>query len=122
MTRLGLRLGLLLALASNAPVISARAQGAAKPQQPPATQAQPRTVTCTVDVSPKTLSAPLGDALGRSLWDLFAREINAVPDPSTPFVSVALIAVGALVVANLVAAVPGRIAARTHTAHAFRTE
>ena len=63
MTRLGLRLGLLLALASNAPVISARAQGAAKPQQPPATQAQPRTVTCTVDVSPKTLSAPLGDAL-----------------------------------------------------------
>jgi FtsX-like permease family/MacB-like periplasmic core domain len=66
--------------------------------------------------------APLGVALGRSLWDLFAREINAVPDPSAPFVSVALIAVGALAVANLVAAVPGRIAARTHTAHAFRTE
>jgi hypothetical protein len=66
--------------------------------------------------------APLGVALGRSLWDLFAREINAVPDPSTPFASVALIAVGALVVANVVAAVPGRIAARTHTAHAFRTE
>ena len=68
------------------------------------------------------VGAPLGVALGRSLWDLFAREINAVPDPSAPFVSVVLIAVGALVVANLVAAVPGRIAARTPTAHAFRTE
>jgi len=68
------------------------------------------------------VGAPLGVALGRSLWDLFAREINAVPEPSAPFVSVLLIAVGALVVANLVAAVPGRIAARTPTAHAFRTE
>ncbi len=68
------------------------------------------------------VGAPLGVALGRSLWDLFAREINAVPDPSAPFVSVVLIAVGALVVANLVAAVPGRIAARTPTAHAFRSE
>lgn len=66
--------------------------------------------------------APLGVALGRLLWDLFAREINAVPDPSAPFVSVVLIAVGVLVVADLVAAVPGRIAARTPTAHAFRTE
>jgi hypothetical protein len=68
------------------------------------------------------VGAPLGVALGRSLWDLFARDINAVPDPSAPFVSVVLIAVGALVLANLVAAVPGRIAARTPTAHAFRTD
>jgi tetratricopeptide (TPR) repeat protein len=63
MTRLGLWIGLLLALASIAPAISARAQDAAKPQPPPATQAQPRTVTCTVDVSAKTLSAPIADAL-----------------------------------------------------------
>ena len=63
MTRLGLRFGLLLALASSVATISARAQDAAKPQQPPATQAQPRTVTCTVDVSPKALSVPIADAL-----------------------------------------------------------
>ena len=41
------------------------------------------------------VGAPLGVALGRSLWDLFAWQINAVPDPSSPFVSVVLIAVGA---------------------------
>jgi hypothetical protein len=68
------------------------------------------------------VGVPLGVALGRSLWDLFAREIDAVPDPSTPVFSVVVIAVGALVLANLVAAVPGRIAARTPTALAFRAE
>jgi len=46
---------------------SAPAQDAAKPQPPAAaqtpTQTQAQTVTCTVDTSPKTLSAPLADAL-----------------------------------------------------------
>src|SRR5271170_2258935 len=46
---------------------SASAQDAAKPQPPAAaqtpTQTQAQTVTCTVDTSPKTLSAPLADAL-----------------------------------------------------------
>jgi tetratricopeptide (TPR) repeat protein len=63
MTRLGLRVGFLLALASSAPTISARAQDVAKPQQPAAAQNQTKTVTCTVDVSPKTLSLPIADAL-----------------------------------------------------------
>jgi hypothetical protein len=68
------------------------------------------------------VGVPLGIALGRHLWDLFAREINAVPDPSVPVVSVVLVAIGALVLANLVAAVPGRIAARTQTALLLQTE
>jgi hypothetical protein len=68
------------------------------------------------------VGVPLGIALGRSLWDLFAREIDVVPDPSTPVLSVVVIAIGALVLANLVAGVPGRIAARTPTALAFRAE
>jgi hypothetical protein len=66
--------------------------------------------------------APLGVALGRFLWDLFAREINAVPDPSVPVLSVVLVAVGALVLANLVAAVPGRIAASTPAGLALKAE
>jgi ABC-type lipoprotein release transport system permease subunit len=65
---------------------------------------------------------PLGIALGRSLWDLFAREIDAAARPSVPVLSVVVIGIGALVLANLVAAIPGRIAARTPTALAFRTE
>jgi hypothetical protein len=39
-----------------------------------------------------------------------------------PTTSILLIAVGALVLANLVAAIPGRIAARTPTALILRAE
>jgi hypothetical protein len=60
--------------------------------------------------------------LGRVLWTLFAGEIHAVPAPSVPALPIALIAVGALVLANVVAAVPGQIAARTPTALLLRAE
>jgi hypothetical protein len=65
---------------------------------------------------------PLGIALGRVLWQLFARGINAVPDPVIPWGSVLLIGLAAIVLANIVAAVPGRIAARTPTAQLLRSE
>ena len=58
---------------------------------------------------------PTGIILGRALWDLFAREIYAVPEPTVPALTIALIGIGALVLANLVAAIPGRRAARTQT-------
>jgi hypothetical protein len=65
---------------------------------------------------------PLGIALGRALWDLFAHDINAVPAPSVPVGQVVLIAVGALLLANVIAAIPGRLAARTPTALVLRSE
>ena len=65
---------------------------------------------------------PVGIAIGRALWDLFAHEINAVPAPVIPAVPVTLVGLGALVLANVVAAVPGRIAARTPPALLLRTE
>jgi len=68
------------------------------------------------------IGVPVGIALGRWLWDLFARAIFAVPDPTVPVLQVVLVAVGAVVLANLVAAVPGRMAARTRTALLLRTE
>jgi predicted lysophospholipase L1 biosynthesis ABC-type transport system permease subunit len=68
------------------------------------------------------VGVPLGIVLGRILWDLFANEINVVPDSSVPVVFVLLIALGALVLANLVAALPGRIAARTPTPLLLRAE
>jgi hypothetical protein len=68
------------------------------------------------------LGVPLGIAIGRWLWDLFAQEINAVPAPVVPVFQVVLIALGALVLANVVAAVPGRLAARTPTAFVLRAE
>jgi hypothetical protein len=68
------------------------------------------------------VGVPVGIALGRWLWDLFARGINAVPEPTVPLAEIALVAAAALVLANLVAAVPGRVAARTPTALVLRTE
>ena len=56
---------------------------------------------------------PLGVAAGRWLWTLFAQEIYAVPEPTVPLSSLILIALGSLVIANVVAADPGRIAANT---------
>ena len=39
---------------------------------------------------------PLGIIIGRELWILFARSINAVPDPSVPLVSIVLVGVGSV--------------------------
>jgi ABC-type antimicrobial peptide transport system permease subunit len=64
----------------------------------------------------------VGIALGRWLWNLFARGIYVVPVSSVPVVEVVLVALGALILANLVAAIPGRMAARTPTAFALRAE
>jgi hypothetical protein len=68
------------------------------------------------------LGVPLGIVLGRQLWILFARNINAVPDPAVPVLSVLLVAIGALVFANLDAALPGLDAAHTPAALALRAE
>jgi FtsX-like permease family/MacB-like periplasmic core domain len=68
------------------------------------------------------IGVPLGIVLGRALWNVFAREIHAVPSPTVPGVSITLVAVGALVLANLVAAIPGRRAARTPTAVLLHAE
>jgi ABC-type antimicrobial peptide transport system permease subunit len=68
------------------------------------------------------IGIPLGIAVGRELWNLFARSISAVPSPTVPILSVALVGLGALLFANLVAALPGRIAARTPTALVLRAE
>jgi hypothetical protein len=65
---------------------------------------------------------PLGVVLGRIVWDLFAHQINVVPAPRVPVLSVVFIALGTLVVANVIAALPGRMAARTPTAFLLRAE
>jgi MacB-like periplasmic core domain len=68
------------------------------------------------------LGVPLGIVLGRILWVQFAHAITVVPAPSVPVVPVVGIALGALVLANLIAAIPGWIAARTPTALLLRAE
>jgi len=64
-------------------------------------------------VAGAAVGVPLGITAGRQLWILFARSINAVPDPTVPVTSLVLVAFGSIVLANLVAALPARSAART---------
>ena len=68
------------------------------------------------------IGVPLGIVIGRWLWILFARQIYAVPQPSVPVFSVTLVGLGALVLANVMASLPGLIAARTPTALLLRAE
>jgi len=65
---------------------------------------------------------PLGVAVGRWLWTLFAEEVFAVPRPTVPVGPLILVAVGALALVNVVAALPGLIAARTRIALVLRAE
>ncbi|HTS99266.1 MAG TPA: FtsX-like permease family protein [Streptosporangiaceae bacterium] len=75
-----------------------------------------------IAVTGLVVGVPVGIAAGRWLWLAFARELAAVPDPVIPAGSIALAAVAALVLANLVAALPGRAAARTPAAIVLRAE
>ncbi len=65
---------------------------------------------------------PLGDVLGRWAWNLFAEQLGVVPEAVTPVPLLLLIVPGAIVLANLIAIVPGRIAARTRPALVLRAE
>jgi hypothetical protein len=65
---------------------------------------------------------PLGILAGRWLWTLFADSIYAVPRPTVPTVPLLIVALSAMVLANIVAALPGRSAARTSAAQVMRGE
>jgi hypothetical protein len=65
---------------------------------------------------------PLGILVGRTLWDLFANSIHAIPHVVVPTATLLIIAGVALVMANLIAALPARLAAQTSPAILLRAE
>ena len=68
------------------------------------------------------VGVPLGVALGRWLWRFVSTQLGVVPHPLVPPVWVAVVVLGALVVANLIAALPGWRAARIPAAAVLRHE
>ena len=68
------------------------------------------------------LGLPLGVAAGRWAWYLFAEQIDVVPEPVTPIRLVLLIVPAAVLLANVVAALPAWSAAQTRAAAVLRAE
>ena len=68
------------------------------------------------------VGVPLGVAGGRWAWSLVADSLGVVDRPAVPLAGLAIIVIAALLVANLVAALPAWSAARTQPAVVLRTE
>jgi FtsX-like permease family len=65
---------------------------------------------------------PLGIAAGRFIWNLFAESLGVLPEPVTPLAPVLLLIPATILVAGLVATLPGRMAARLRPALVLRAE
>jgi hypothetical protein len=65
---------------------------------------------------------PIRIALGRWGWRLFADQLGVLPAPIVPTVAVLIAVPSALILANVIAAIPGRAAARTQAALVLRSE
>ena len=76
----------------------------------------------TLAVIALVLGVPLGIAAGRWAWTLFASQIGVASEPAVGVVAVLLVVPATALVANLVAAIPGRLAARTQPALVLRSE
>jgi ABC-type antimicrobial peptide transport system permease subunit len=65
---------------------------------------------------------PLGIVAGRWAWSLFAGSVGVAADPSIPVLLVLILAGAAVLLAALIAATPGRYAARVKPAIILRSE
>jgi ABC-type lipoprotein release transport system permease subunit len=76
----------------------------------------------TVAMIALVVGIPIGIAAGRWAWTLFARQLGVAAEPVAGWWAVLLAIPATGVVANVVAAIPGRAAARMQPAAALRSE
>jgi hypothetical protein len=76
----------------------------------------------TVALAGIAVGVPVGVAAGRVLWRVFATNIGVVPVDVVEPVLIAALALGVLAGANLLAAVPALLAARSQPARLLRAE
>lgn len=65
---------------------------------------------------------PLGIVAGRELWTAFADQLDVVSNTSVPTVLLVVVTAAGLLIANLAAAVPARMARRLQPAEVLRSE
>jgi hypothetical protein len=76
----------------------------------------------TLAVTALLVGIPLGLLAGRLAWRAFANQLGVVFEARIPWIPIVVLVPAALVLANLVAAVPARAAARTRPATVLRSE
>ena len=76
----------------------------------------------TIVILALAFGIPLGIALGRWGWNAFAEQVGVVPEPVTPALFALLLVPVGILFANIIAAVPARIAGRLRPAPVLRTE
>jgi ABC-type antimicrobial peptide transport system permease subunit len=65
---------------------------------------------------------PIGIAVGRQVWSVFADGLGIPSDPHTPTLALVLAIPAALLIGNVIAAIPAYFAGRTAPAQILRTE
>jgi len=65
---------------------------------------------------------PIGIAIGRQIWSVFASGLGIPSDPRTPIVAMFLSIPAALLIGNAIAAIPAYFAGRTAPAQILRSE
>jgi ABC-type antimicrobial peptide transport system permease subunit len=76
----------------------------------------------TVALVALVLGIPIGVAGGRWVWTTFAEQLGVPFDPRVPLVPVLIAIPATILVANVIAALPARSAARTRPALVLRSE
>ena len=75
----------------------------------------------TLAVVALAIGVPLGVVSGRLIWSHFADQVGVLAETVTPALAVAAVGLGTVVLALVIALVPGRVAARTRPARVLRT-
>ena len=68
------------------------------------------------------IGIPLGIAVGRWIWTAFSNQLGILPSPAIPVAAVLVTVPATLLLANLIAFLPGRAAGRVQAATILRTE
>jgi ABC-type antimicrobial peptide transport system permease subunit len=76
----------------------------------------------TVAVISLVVGIPLGIVLGRAGWTVLATDLGIVPEPIVPIVGIVIAVPIVIVLVNLVAFLPGRLASRVSPAFVLRSE
>ena len=76
----------------------------------------------TVGAIALAAGVPLGLGIGRWIWNVVTAHLGVAPTPITPVGSLLLAVPAVLLLVNVVAAIPGRLAARTKPAVVLRAE